>query len=143
MSSSIVKINDKKRFLSRLEDGFLMGKVKILRDIELTHPFEKNLDLTARGNTHNRKLLPLLTVWPYFAYRIYDPHFMMKKINEQLHNWANISRPSASNSGPSKIKEVQESIVNSPPINNNEDENEEDDGERGLQIKKTVVSTIA
>lgn len=115
-------------------DGVLMGKVKILCDIELVHPFDKNLNFTSRGNRHNRKLLPYLTVWPYFVYRIYDPCFMMKEINQQLQAWANISTPNTANPAASKLKDVQESVITSPPID------EDDDDESGFQIKKTVVS---
>lgn len=116
----------------RLHDGFLMGKVKILRDVEFIHPFDKDIGLSCRGNKFNRKLLPVVTVLPYFLYKLYDPYFMMKKINQQLHNWANVARPSPNNPIDTKIREVHESVSTS----------QDSGGEGGIKVRKTMVTTI-
>ncbi|XP_053206899.1 protein cereblon-like [Panonychus citri] len=118
----------------RQDDGFIMGKVRIMCDIELLHPFEKDLDFTSKGNRFNSKLVPALTVWPSFVYRMYDSHYIMHKINDQLRNWANISKPSPGNPiVDHKMKEVQQSVQTTES---------EDNVSGAIQIRKTVVTTI-
>jgi len=113
-------------------NGLLMGKVKILCEMDLTHPLKKDLQLiNNKGNRYNSRLLPVISRWPLFVYKMYDSHFLMNKINEQIHNWANISKASSGHSVDKKIKSVQESNICS----------QDDEGER-IQVKRRLVTTI-
>ena len=68
-----------------------MGKVEILKEINLTHP------LRSGANSHNShvgrkskataKKLVASTVWPKFVYDQYDAYLLMSSIKHHLENW--------------------------------------------------------
>lgn len=92
-----VKAEGKERFLikeSYLQNRKLMANVFILPEINVKHPFDKDIGLSSRGYKHNRKLVPVCTPIPSFAYDLYHTEYLMNKIRSHLNQWASFSKGS-------------------------------------------------
>ena len=76
-------------------DGILMGKVNILAESHVTHPFKQNCLQSRHGFRFNHKLLPACTPLPAIVYEQYDPQLLMQRIMSHLENWASFERKSS------------------------------------------------
>ena len=87
-----IKAEGSQRFVVRETwrgvDGILMGKVKILPEVNLIHPFKANVLGSTRGSKFNSKLVPAMARFPKFVYNLYNPDILMKRIGIHLENWA-------------------------------------------------------
>lgn len=78
-------------------DGILMGKVKVLPEADVVHPFKRNCLASMHGCRFNRKLLPVSTPFPFFVYDMYDPVSLMQRIMIHLEHWTMFERSNNSN----------------------------------------------
>ncbi|KAI1296542.1 Protein cereblon [Halotydeus destructor] len=157
-----VKAEGRQRFLVketwRQADGILMGKVKILLEIELMSPFEKNSLHFARGSKCNAKLLSVSTPFPKFVYEMYEANVLMECIKNHLENWVSFEsarRERSPQPKPGTVKNTQTHVatgVSSTPGSvirttrtvtttirtvESDDESSEDDKSDDLKTAKT------
>lgn len=87
-----IKAEGSQRFVVRETwrgvDGILMGKVKILSEAHLTHPFRANILGSIHGSRFNSVLVPAMTRLPHFVYNLYSPEILMRRISIHLERWA-------------------------------------------------------
>jgi hypothetical protein len=76
-------------------DGILMGKVNILPEANISHPYKVNCLNLRTGFKHNERLLPAMTPLPAFVYQQYDPQLLMQRIMSHLESWASFERKSS------------------------------------------------
>ena len=96
-----IKAEGKERFLIKEtwtnSNRTVMGKVFILPEVNSRHPFRRDIGLSSMGSRFNKKLLSACTQYPIHAYSLYDPEYLMEKINQNLNQWASFSTSSKSN----------------------------------------------
>jgi len=152
-------------------DGILMGRVKVLPEVDLVHPYNRNCLNSAIGVRMNKKHLPVSTPLPSFVYDMYDPQVIMQRIMIHLEHWTmfertgNITRESTSSrtssgAGPSSLDphnssspeqrkryEVTTSVLRtSASIDNGineEEEFDEEEEEEALEFEREVAPSAS
>lgn len=82
-------------------DGILMGRVKILPEADVIHPYKRNCLVSSyHGSKFNRQLLAVSTPLPSFVYNLYEPQRLMQKIMSHLEHWTIFDRGNNSNATP-------------------------------------------
>lgn len=116
-----VKAEGRQRFIVketwRQVDGILMGKCKVLPEVDLINPLKINCLPSATGFKYNRKFLTACTPLPSFVYQMYDSQVLMDTIKNHLESWVNFDKDgnkAGDNKVTSTTTQVATGVTSSP-----------------------------